>query len=177
MTCKTSDNYPFFREQVFCDLFMENLRVCKKLKGFLLYAWVLVWDHFHLLIRPNDEFDLSDVMFSIKKQFSHNINRIIGYNPIPEGAQALARLRLERIRFDEHVCELKNQFLQNHPNQNPFPMFKWQKSYYDHYIRNDKDFAYHWEYIKRNPEKHKMPRGWLYVFTNPKYENLNDYIY
>ena len=80
VTADTYDFYPYFKERIFCDLFVENLRLCKFLKGFLLYGWVLNYDHFHLLIQPNDEWDISKSMFSIKKQFSHNCNVIMGYN-------------------------------------------------------------------------------------------------
>ena len=60
VTCKDIDNYPFFRQQVFCDLFLENLRACKELKQFKLFAWVLIWNHFHLLLQPSDRFNLSE---------------------------------------------------------------------------------------------------------------------
>ena len=121
-------------------------------------------------------------MFSIKKQFSHDVNRVIGYNPVPEGAQALARLRginnyhlsAEYNKLDNYISELKSKFHKKHPNQSPHPQFRWQKSYHDHYIRNESDFDYHMDYVIWNPDKHKMPDDWPYVFTNPNYENLID---
>jgi len=172
VTCKTSDNYPFFREQVFCDLFVENLRICKELKGFKLFAWILNLDHFHLLIQPNDEFNISEIMRSLKTNSSCDINRTTS----PEGAVPAPRLR-EIYRNKLNIFDYQTQFLQTHPNQNPFPKFHWQKSYHDHIIRNDDDFEYHFEYIKFNPEKHHLPKKWPYIFTNPEYENLNDLIY
>ena len=97
VTCKTHNNFPYFRERIFCELFMGNLWICKQLKGFLLFGWVLAYDHFHLLVQPNDKWNISDVMFSIKKQISHNINVIMGQNKpfmsTPEGVQSIARLR------------------------------------------------------------------------------------
>ena len=54
--------------------------------------------------------------------------------------------------------------------------FQWQKSFHDHIIRGDDDFGEHWEYIKWNPIKHKMPDNWTYIFTNSKYADLIDYI-
>ena len=33
----------------------------------------------------------------------------------------------------------------------PFDQKLWQKSYYDHIIRDETDFATHWEYIEFNP--------------------------
>jgi len=73
ITSKTFNNFPYFQERIFCqpasnecvrtgDLFVENLRLCKRLKRFLLYGWVLAYDHFHLLVQPSDEFDISKVM-------------------------------------------------------------------------------------------------------------------
>ena len=35
----------------------------------------------------------------------------------------------------------------------PFNRKLWQKSYYDHVIRNQQDYNEIWEYIKYNPEK------------------------
>ena len=184
ITCKTKNNREFFREKIFCDLFVENLRICKKLNGFLLYAWVLVWDHFHLLVKPSDDFNLSGIMHFLKRHTSRNINIIMCNISMPhipfEGEDGHPRLRgvdvsIINMIFKEYIFRFR--FKIKYLNQNPFPLFKWQKSYHDHYIRNDKDFAFHWEYIKRNPEKHKLPDCWPYVFTNPEYENLNNYIY
>jgi len=38
VTTNTKNWTPFFREQIFCDLFVEQLRLCKQLKGFRLYS-------------------------------------------------------------------------------------------------------------------------------------------
>ena len=80
VTTNTKNWIPFFKEKIFCDLFVENLRICKKLKKFWLYAWFLGHDHFHLLLRPGDNFDISDVMHCLKRNVSRNINRIILYS-------------------------------------------------------------------------------------------------
>ncbi len=80
VTGKTLGNEPFFSERILCDLFVENLKVCKQIKEFKLYGWFLGYDHFHLLFRPMGEWDISEIMFSIKKQFSHNANRVMGFN-------------------------------------------------------------------------------------------------
>lgn len=145
VTVKTQNNFPFFKESIFCDLFLENLRLSKKLKHFQIYGWVLIFDHFHLMIQPNDEFNISDVMFSIKKQFSHDINRIIGFNKLyvdvnadkrstqPEvdkrSTQPEADKRLSAFRKnDEFIADhqnyvnlLKSKFHQKYKNPYPHP--------------------------------------------------------
>ena len=150
ITSNTKNWVPFFKDKLFCNIFVENLRLCKKLKGFYLYAWFLGYNHFHLLLRPNDDFNFSKIMKSLKENISCDINQII---QSCEGATSAARLQVG--------YEYK---------------FQWQKSFHDHIIRGDDDFGEHWEYIKWNPIKHKMPDNWTYIFTNSKYADLIDYI-
>ena len=188
ITVKTFNNFPFFREKILCDLFVGNLRLCKQLKEFLLYGWVLIYDHFHLQVQPGDKFNISDVMFSIKKQFSHDVNRIMGYNKLyfdvkSETLKAGKRLPAFRvsstdemaiIKHQKFVTQLHDRFIQKYKNQNIFPKFRWKESFHDHYIRNDRDFDEHMEYIANNPVKHGLPDDWSYVYTNSEYENLLD---
>ena len=32
IACKTKDNFPYFKERIFCEVFLENLRICESLK-------------------------------------------------------------------------------------------------------------------------------------------------
>ena len=97
LVIKTKNNYPYFKEQIFCDLFIENLKICKILKGFKLYAFSVIYDHVNLMIEPNNEFDISQVMKSLKRNVSRNINIIMGYTnnyPVqPVGHTILCGLR------------------------------------------------------------------------------------
>ena len=178
VTCKTHNNFPYFRERIFCDLFMENLRICKQLKGFLLYGWVLLHNHFHLLVQPDDKWNYSEIMRSIKTNFSCTSNRIIH----PEGAVTSPRLQwVYRDKLD--ILHYQKRFNEKFPVNHQFPepclpagRFQWQKSFHDHYIRNENDFDYHMEYITYNPIKHGLPVNWPYVYTNPEYEDLTEKI-
>jgi REP element-mobilizing transposase RayT len=103
VTSNTFNWYPYFKEPIFCDLFVENLRLCKKLRGFVLYAWFLGYDHFHLLLRPSDDFNYSKIMQFLKRTISRNINFVMGYHKydeyykydksIPEGGIDQSRLQ------------------------------------------------------------------------------------
>lgn len=177
ITVKTLHNEPYFSEPIFCDLFVGNLRMCKSLKGFELYGWFLGYDHFHLSLRPNDEFSYSEIMFSIKKQFSHDANRVMGINPsFPnEGAQTFARLRgVDVCGHQLNVDRFRDLFAKKYGGAKPFPMFRWQKSFFDHYCRGESDHRNHLEYIAYNPTKHGLPKHWPYVFMNPEYVDLID---
>ena len=181
VTTKTYNNHPFFIEPLFGDLFVENLKLCKQLKGFDLYAWFLGYDHFHLLLKPNGEFGLSEIIQFLKRHVTRNINIIIGnqqHKTPSEGDIGQYRLQNDEQfmiqNFDNYVSNLKTQFQTTNLNHNPTHTFNWQKSYHDHFIRNKRDFNNHWEYIKYNPIKHNLPSDWKYHFLNPNYENLID---
>jgi REP element-mobilizing transposase RayT len=77
VTFNTKDWFPFFREPLFCDLLVEELRLCKKLKQFKLYGFVVMPDHVHALIQPADEETISSIMHWIKRNSSRNVNRIL----------------------------------------------------------------------------------------------------
>ncbi len=169
ITVKTLHNEPFFEERIFCDVFVEELRVCKQLKGYELYGWVLVYDHFHFLIKPNGTFNYSQIMKSLKENVSCSINRIID----PEGATPASRLQeIYANKYD--IFGLQSKFQQIHPTFDTFARFHWQKSFHDHYCRNEMDLRNHLEYMIDNLYHHPLPRDWPYVFTNPKYATLLD---
>lgn len=48
---------------------------------------------------------------------------------------------------NEYIKEVKNK------NLPPFEKKLWQKSYYDHIIRNEQDYLNIWDYIETNPIK------------------------
>jgi REP element-mobilizing transposase RayT len=185
VTVKTHRNFPYFKESVFCDLFMENLRLCKRLKGFLLYGWVLIDDHFYLQIQPGDDFYISKVIQFLKRHVSRDVNWLIGYNKFdqtPEGDIRECRLQggnYEKFQpiidaHDHQLKLLKSRFHQKYLNRHPFPKFQWQESFHDHYIRSENDFDEHMEYIANNPYKHGLPENWPYVYTNSVYEDFTD---
>lgn len=221
VTTSTGNWYSYFKEQIFCDLFAEELRLCKQMKKFRLFAWFLGYDHFHMLIQPGDEFNYSDVMQFLKRNFSRNANYVMGFNKYDElsigntGDNHHCRVRKEGIsifKCDNHPqpegdndrqsnennypegdnddCRISGtdnlrrfvykkfifrfRFKLKYLNNNPFPKFRWLKSFNDHFSRNNSDFDEHWTYIKWNPQKHNMPDNWSYIFMNPKYADLTD---
>jgi hypothetical protein len=49
-------------------------------------------------------------------------------------------------------------------NQNSLLPFKWQSSFRDHLICDDKDYQNHLEYIKNQPLKHQLSeRKWYWI--------------
>jgi len=181
VTCVTHNFVEYFKEPIFCELFIAVLKLAIKIKEFDLYAFVVLLDHFHLLFRPHKVEDLPKIMHFIKRHFTRNANFILGYDN--EGAICKSLLRLgekdnkfanikENIEdFYEFVVNSRKQFFAKYgSNQTPFLKFKWMKSYRDHYIRNNEDLSEHVKYIYNNPFKHKIPNAenYKYIFNNYK---------
>ncbi|MDD4332619.1 MAG: transposase [Patescibacteria group bacterium] len=186
ITTVTHKRFSYFSEEIFCDLFIDNLRICKQLKDFKLYGFIIVPDHAHLLIKSGEKFNISEKMFSIKKQFSHDVNRVLGFNePYPEnvkieGGQTFARLQWEKIIFphQKRVNKYREQFINKYGHdQFQIPPFKWQESFRDHVIRNEKDFLNHLNYIFNNCVKHNIynnPETYHWSFCNEEFKDLID---
>jgi REP element-mobilizing transposase RayT len=83
----------FFSEPIFCEVFMANLELCKLMKKFDLYAFIIILHHFHLLFRPDKAEDLSKIVQFLKRNVTRNINFVMGFTV--EGAINESLLRLE----------------------------------------------------------------------------------
>jgi len=167
---KTSDNYPYFREPIFCELLIEELKICEQLKRFKLYAFSVICDHLNLLVQPGDEYNISKILQSIKKETARDINYIINYHKGHINKGDMPECRLQGEQYSRHydqtfiVPKLSifcHEFIKKYPGQ-PFPKFQWQKSFYSHVVANDSDFENHFNYTVHNPEKHNLPADWQY---------------
>ncbi len=197
ITTVTKYRVPFFSETILCKLFIAELKLCKELKKFHLLGFVIMPDHVHLLIYPDDQCDISEIMRSLKTNFSRNVNVIL--NAAPEGAVtsqytagavtsqytagAVTSPRLlQGISLYHHdviLPKYKKLFYQKYGGQYLFPKFQWQKSFFDHIIRDEKDLFAHLEYIWHNSEKHGLTENFAnYQFSsyNIKYQSLIDLI-
>jgi REP element-mobilizing transposase RayT len=184
ITTVTHGRYPYFEEEVFRELFVDELLFCSELKSFSLYAYAVMPDHAHVLIRPTGGFTYSQIMHFIKRHCARNANFIMGYarpddddecaiHPrecAPEGAirppeGAIRPLEgaigQSRLRGDAHLNEFlmkirnyREKFVARHGDRFPHPPFKWQKSYHDHIIRDMDDLRNHLAYIARQCSHH-----------------------
>ncbi len=153
ITTVTRERYPYFRDEFLCRFFIDHIEFASDLLRFKAYAYAIMPDHVHLLIRPVGAFNHSRIMFSLKKQFSHNVNRVMGIvdmNDDSDGAQTFARHH-RRIR------QYRDEFIEMNNGVSPHPPFRWQKSYHDHFIRDDEDLRNHLRYIEIQPLKHGVP--------------------
>jgi REP element-mobilizing transposase RayT len=176
-TC-THDRFPYFQNNIFCRLFIRELKMCKELKNFKLYGFCLLYDHIHLLIEPNEKYDISEIMRSLKTNFSRNINRLctnskFNYDSIAKSSEGDVTSRHLLHNVYKHFKFLSG--IDIGKNVRHYPKFQWQKSFHDHYIRCERDFENHLKYTVYNCQKHiKGEYDGNYTYTSLNYPNLVD---
>ena len=70
ITCDVHNQIEYFKEEILCEFWMEELKLAKKLENFRLFAFCLNYDHFHLLMKPNNNVaNYSKIMQFIKRNF------------------------------------------------------------------------------------------------------------
>ncbi|TAD95288.1 MAG: transposase [Bacteroidetes bacterium] len=62
-----------FTRQRYKDIMVESLRYCQEKKGLEIFAWCLMSNHIHLIIRAKEGYYLSDILRDLKKFTSAKI--------------------------------------------------------------------------------------------------------
>ncbi|WP_183575462.1 REP-associated tyrosine transposase [Mucilaginibacter sp. X5P1] len=62
------------------DLFLESLKYCQENKGFIIYAYVIMNNHVHLIASADEEHNLSDILRDLKKFTSKKLTKAIEEN-------------------------------------------------------------------------------------------------
>ena len=117
---------PVFRDPKLVLLLWDILQNVQRLYPFKILAYVILYDHFHFLIQPMGESNFSQIMHSLKPNFTKAYKKMLGLSAS------------ESMKF-------------------------WQKRFWDHVIRDDRDLENHLHYIHFNPVKHGYvsdPRDW-----------------
>jgi putative transposase len=157
LTSTTYERKPFFKidkyAQILCNI-IYNLRNRQKMS---LLGFVVMAEHFHLLIVPSSEVRISWIMQEIKKGSPRLMNR-----DRFSGIQGRAR------RSDVEFNEIRYSGSSLTPNK------VWMDEYYDYVIRNEKDMIKHLEYIFNNPVKRGLvesPEKYAWSSANSNFEN------
>ena len=138
-----------------CNKFIQILIDCKKVSKFELYAYCLMNNHIHLLIKENDE-NISTVMKRICCRFVYWYNA--KYHRV--GHLFQDRFRSEPVNTDEYfLCVLR--YIHNNPvkanlvkncSDYEFSSYNW---YFENGILVDKDFPLSMINIKEFERYHK----------------------
>ena len=70
-----------FTRPLYKHIIIDSLSYCQKEKGLLIYAWVLMTNHLHMIVGRNGENKVSDIMRDFKKFTSKEIIRTLQVEP------------------------------------------------------------------------------------------------
>ena len=112
----------------------EAFRYSKKNYDYRIDAIVVLPDHIHMIITPKISTQYPKIVSNIKRAFVYQV--------VGKGA--------------------KRNYLQDTKSSLSYAQYRrkhsgvWQERYYEHTIRNEKDWIEKIEYIKNNPIKHNL---------------------
>ena len=189
LTSTTNEKKPLFRNdkyvQILCNI-IYNLRSKGKMS---LLGFVIMPEHFHLLIVPSSGTKISWIMQEIKKGSARLINkdrfcRAQGRARLPDkevflkdpGTRGRPRPRVNLVNNRRYSgsSPTPNNNSTRYSGSSQTPNKVWMDEYYDYVIRNEEDLIRHLQYIHNNPVKRGLvetTEQYLWSSANPNFEN------
>ena len=127
LTMVTHGRKPLLVEHI--DLLRYAFKLSKKKYDYKIEAIVILPDHLHMVITPMIATDYPKIISHIKRSFVYGLDKNIKM----EAKSKLSFAKYRRVHSGI-----------------------WQERYYEHTIRDEKDFLARLEYIRVNPLKHEL---------------------
>ncbi len=131
VTATVVDWIDVFSRKVYRDCIIDSLDFCIKNKGMILYGYVIMSNHIHIIVQSSDG-KLSDLIRDFKKFTAKTILEKIQAEPESRREWMLERFRLAT---ESHTRNEKYQFWKygNHPEEIYSNKFMWSKLDYIHF--------------------------------------------
>ena len=110
------------------NLLRKSFQLSMKRYGYVIDAIVILPDHFHMIITPKCSHEYPKIISHIKRSFVYGL-----------GEEFKSECKMQ-VSSSQHKRQLSG---------------IWQKRFYEHTIRNEKDLYLHRDYILNNPVKHE----------------------
>ncbi len=169
VTSKTFRNAKIFNDPTKAALLLNCINYQVKEKYINLFAWVIMPDHFHLLVAVIGKKNISQIMQSIKGNFSWMLNQDYGIGIAHARKHELRWGGKNKSQTEKHISLTADQAFEPDHHKKMHGHKIWQTSFHDHVIRNQTDFNRHIEYIHHNPVKHSLveyPSKWKWSGFN-----------
>ena len=136
LTVITQHRRPLLIDNI--ELLRDSFRRSKKRYTYIIDAIVILPDHIHMIITPKNPKEYSKIIAHIKRSFTYGLEQKV---------KDEARWNLTASSYRRNLSGV------------------WQKRFYEHTIRDEKDYLNILNYIYNNPIKHGLV------------ENINDWKY
>ena len=127
LTIVTQNRQPILIENI--ELLRESFRRSKKRYDYNIDAIVILPDHIHMIITPKIPNEYSKIITYIKRDFLYQLS---------SNLKEEAKTNLTASTYNRQHSGI------------------WQRRFYEHTIRDEKDFLKIFEYMKINPIKHGL---------------------
>ena len=147
-----------FTKPQYFQIIIDSLKYCRENKGLLLYEFVIMANHLHLIARAKEENKLSQIISDFKKHTTREI---------------LKELEKDNRRYILNL--IKNSFAKKKDYQNQI----WQRENYPETITSEKFLLQKTNYAYGNPVKKgyvAKPENWLYSSARNRILNDNSII-
>lgn len=129
LTIVTNQRIPVLIDNI--DFLRKSFKKTKNIYNFEIYASVILPEHIHLILHPENIKEYPKIIRAIKYNFS---------KMIADGGMAIPPYAEKQSKAGLPSCRHKN---------------FWQRGYWEHTIRDEKDLYNHLDYIHYNPVKHE----------------------
>ncbi len=126
LTMVTHRRKPLLVENI--ELLRYAFKLSKKKYDYSIDAIVVLPDHLHMILTLKTVTEYSQIISSIKRSFVYGLD--------------------EKIKLEAKVEISHSKHRRNHSGI-------WQERFYEHTIRDEKDYVRCLEYIRNNPMKHQ----------------------
>lgn len=121
------------------ELLRYAFALSKKKYIYSIDAIVVLPDHLHMIITPKEATEYSKIISAIKRSFVYGLD---------EKTKEEAKAEISHAKYRRSHAGI------------------WQERFYEHTIRDEKDWLDKMEYIKNNPLKHELVQNsneWKYT--------------
>lgn len=157
ITTNSQNRFPYFEEDIFCNIFIDCIANYQKIKSFELIGFKINPDHSHIILQPMGNYNVSQIMQSIKRTSSSQINQIIHtqYKTNP----------YKKLEWTEKLKLYNRMFIRkNNYGIHEFPLFKWQEGFDDQLIRDSTQLKETIFYLTKQAVKHELKENkFLYI--------------
>ena len=137
LTMVTHGRKPLLIDNI--ELLRYAFALSKKRYVYRIDAIVVLPDHLHMIITPKVSTEYSKIISAIKRSFVYGLD---------EQTRDVAKAEISHAKFKRSQAGI------------------WQERFYEHTIRDEKDWLDKMEYIKNNPLKHGLVQNsneWKYT--------------
>jgi len=110
-----------------------SFRLSKKRYDYQIDAIIILPDHIHMIISPKNANEYPKIVSHIKRSFVYGLD---------EGHKDEAKILLSPSSYHRKLSGI------------------WQKRFYEHTIRDEKDWLEKMNYIQHNAVKHELVEDW-----------------